>query len=161
MIPRDRFFYPNGFFFLLTTVFSRVFQRINTVIKIGLSGRAARSWLTFWLTFLQIQFSRKVFNLRASNFTWFLQGLCFHVMPCSFQLVPNFLEIGIFFIYFFSTNFCVYSITPKLFKVFGWTFIGMEIQMIRHAAHKWHNSSLLTFLVISLCIFLQFFVYAL
>ena len=30
--------------------------------------------------------------------TWFFQGLCFHVMPCSFQLVPNFLEIGIFFI---------------------------------------------------------------
>ena len=39
-------------------------------------------------------------------------------MPCSFQLVPNvlvknaFLEIGIF-LYFFFTNFCVYSITPK------------------------------------------------
>ena len=32
--------------------------------------------------------------------------------------------------------------------------------MIRHSAHKWHNSSLLTFLVISLCIFSQIFVYA-
>ena len=61
--------------------------------------------------------------------TCFLQGLCFYVMPCSFQLVPNvsvkmhFLEIGIF-IYLFFHKF-VYSITPKLFKVFGWTFIGM------------------------------------
>ena len=26
---------------------------------------------------------------------------------------------------FFFTNFCVYSITPKLFKEFGWTLIGM------------------------------------
>ena len=30
-------------------------------------GRAAHSWLMFWLTFLQIRFSGKVFNLRASN----------------------------------------------------------------------------------------------
>ena len=29
--------------------------------------------------------------------TWFLQGLCFHVMPCSFQLVPNFLVKNAFF----------------------------------------------------------------
>ena len=33
--------------------------------------------------------------------------------------------------------------------------------MIRHAAHKWHNSSLLSFLLISLSIFSQIFVYAL
>ena len=32
-------------------------------------GRAVRSWLTFRLTFLQIRFSHKVFNLRSSNFT--------------------------------------------------------------------------------------------
>ena len=31
--------------------------------------RAAHSWLTFCLTFLQIQFSYKVFNLRSSTFT--------------------------------------------------------------------------------------------
>ena len=49
--------------------------------------------------------------------TWFLQGLCFHKVPCSFQLVPNclvknaFFEIGIFFIFFFFTNFFVYSKT--------------------------------------------------
>ena len=80
----------------------------------------------------------------------------------SFQLVFNFLvKIRYFFYNYFFTNFFVYSITPKLFKVFGWTFLGMLIQMIRHAAHKWHNSSLLTFLVISLCIFSQNFVYAL
>ena len=29
--------------------------------------------------------------------TWFLQGLCFHVMPCSFQLVSNFLLKNAFF----------------------------------------------------------------
>ena len=63
-----------------------------------------------------------------------------------------FFGVGIFYIYFF-TNLCVYSITQKLFKVFGWIFIGMQIQMRRHVAHKWHNSSLFTFLVISLCIF--------
>ena len=39
--------------------------------------------------------------------TWFLQGLCFHVIPCSFQWVPNFLvkmhflEMGIFLYLFF------------------------------------------------------------
>ena len=63
--------------------------------------------------------------------------------------------------YFFFTNFCVYSITPKTIKVFGWILIGIKIQVIRHAAHKWLNSSLLTFLVISLRIFSQMFVYAL
>ena len=45
--------------------------------------------------------------LSNSIFSQFLQGLCFHVMPCSFQLVPNFLvknaflEIGFFFFFFF------------------------------------------------------------
>ena len=64
--------------------------------------------------FLQI-IQPTFFNFR----TWFLQGLCFYVMPFSFQLVPNFLvkmhflEIGIFFIFIFFINFCVYSITPK------------------------------------------------
>ena len=42
----------------------------NLVTKIGLPGRAARSWLTFWTTFLQILFSRNVFNFCASNFTY-------------------------------------------------------------------------------------------
>ena len=90
----------------LIMVFSRVFRRKNPVIKIGLSGRRARSWLTFWLTFLQIRFSSKVFNLRASNFTPDFFRVCFHVMPCSFQLVPMFLvknailEIGIICIFF-------------------------------------------------------------
>ena len=41
---------------------------------------------------------------------WFLQGLCFHMMPCSFQLVPNFLVKKAFFgdryfiILFFSVH---------------------------------------------------------
>ena len=56
-------------FSTMSTVFSRVFRRKNPDIIKGLSGRAARSWLTFWLPFLQIAFSRKVFNLRASNST--------------------------------------------------------------------------------------------
>ena len=52
------------------------------------------------------------------------------MMPCSFQSVPNFFVENAFFgdryfFNFFSTNFCVYSITPKLFEVSGWTFIGM------------------------------------
>ena len=29
--------------------------------------------------------------------TWFLQGLCFHKMPCSFRLVPNFFVKNAFF----------------------------------------------------------------
>ena len=29
--------------------------------------------------------------------TCFFQGLCFHVMPCSFQLVPNFFMKNAFF----------------------------------------------------------------
>ena len=54
--------------------------------------------------------------------TWFLQGLYLHVMPCSFQLVPNFLVKNAFFgdryfFYIFFTNFCAYSITPKLFNI--------------------------------------------
>ena len=42
--------------------------------------------------------------------TCFFQGLCFHVMPCSFQLVPNFLVKNAFFgdryfYIYFITNF--------------------------------------------------------
>ena len=106
-------------------VFSRIFRRKNPAIKIGLSGQAAHSWLTFWLTFLQIRFSRKEINLRASNFTHgFLRVSAFiwcHVLFSWFPIFGwkmHFLEIGIFFFFFF-TNFCIYS------KVFGWTFIGM------------------------------------
>ena len=52
------------------------------------------------------------------------------LLSCFLQLDSNlfgenaFYGDRYFYIYFF-TNFCVYSITPKLFKVFGWTFIGM------------------------------------
>ena len=62
--------------------------------------------------------------------TWFLQGLCFYVMPCSFQMVPKFLVINAFFgdryfyIYFLHKFLCIFY-NPKLFKVFGWTFIGI------------------------------------
>ena len=50
--------------------------------------------------------------------TCFLQGLCFYVMPCSFQLVPNVLVKNAFlgdgyFLYLFFPHFCVYSIAPK------------------------------------------------
>ena len=64
-----------------------------------MSGWACGAFLVnVWVNFWQIQFSRKVFNLRSLNFTqWFLQGLCFHVMPCSFQLVPNVLVKNAFF----------------------------------------------------------------
>ena len=79
-------------------VFSRVFRRKNPVINLVLSGQAAWSWLTFWLTFLQIQFFWQSTQPTFFNFhTWFLQSLCFHVMPCSFQLVPNFLVKNAFF----------------------------------------------------------------
>ena len=60
--------------------------------------------------------------------TWFLQGLCFHKVPCSFQLVPNCLVKNAFFgdRYFFYIFFSQISVyIPKQFKEFGWTFIGM------------------------------------
>ena len=81
-------------------------------------GRAAPSRFTFWLTVLQIRFSRKVVNLRASNFTHAFFRVSAFVMPCSLQLVSNFwvinafLEIGIFF--FFFSQISVYL--PKLQK---------------------------------------------
>ena len=116
----------------MVCLFSRVFQRKNLVIKIGLSGRVGGSFLVNVLVnlFADSIFTQSIQPACFKFHTWFLQGLCFHVMPCSFQLVPNllvkmqFLEIGIFLNFFF-TNFCVYSITPKLFKVFGWPFIGI------------------------------------
>ena len=46
--------------------------------------------------------------------TWFLQGLCFYVMPCSLQFVSNFLvknaflEIGIFLYLFFHKFLCIF-----------------------------------------------------
>ena len=61
--------------FLLSADFSWVFRRKHLVIEIGLSGRvpggrAGGTYLVnIWLTFWQIQFSHKAFNLRASNFT--------------------------------------------------------------------------------------------
>ena len=42
--------------------------------------------------------------------TWFLQGLCFHVMPCSFQLVTNFLVKNAFFRDFFIFIFSQISV---------------------------------------------------
>ena len=94
-------------YWALYPFFSRVFRRKSPVIKIGLSGRTARSWLTFWLTFLQIEFFRKVFNLCASNFTHgFFRVSAFmwcHVLFSWFPIFGwkmHFLEIGIFYIFF-------------------------------------------------------------
>ena len=109
-------------------IFSRVFRRKNPVIKIGLSRPAGGAFLVS--LFADSIFLQSVQPACFKFHTWFLQGLCFHVMPCSFQLVPSFLVKNAFFgdryfLYFFFTNFCVYSIIPKLFKVFRWTFIEM------------------------------------
>ena len=62
--------------------------------------------------------------------TWFFQGLCFYVMSCSFQLVPNVLVKNAFFgdryfLYLFFRKFLCLFHNSKLFKVFGWTFMGM------------------------------------
>ena len=35
-------------------------------------------------------FSQSIQPAFFKFYAWFLQGLCFHVMPCSFQLVPIF-----------------------------------------------------------------------
>ena len=46
--------------------------------------------------------------------TWYLQGLCFYVMPCSFQLVSNFLVKNafywrkVFFIIILSQFLCIF-----------------------------------------------------
>ena len=124
-------FNDNNKIFLIY-IFSRVFRRKIRAIKKGLSGRAAGEFLVNVLVnlFADLIFSQSIQPAFFKFQTWLLQGLCFQVMPCSFQLVPNFLvkmhflEIGIF-LYLFFTNFCVYSITPKLFKVFGWNLMGM------------------------------------
>ena len=47
--------------------------------------------------------------------TWFLQGLCFHKVPCSFQLVPNCLVKNAlfgeryFFNIFFHKFLCIFQ----------------------------------------------------
>ena len=62
--------------------------------------------------------------------TWFYSGSLLSWDAMVFSVGSQFFVekcifwTKLFYIYFF-TNFCVYSITPKLFKVFGWTFIGM------------------------------------
>ena len=59
-------------------------------------------------------FSQSIQPAILNFHTWFLEGLCFHVMPCSFQFVPNFLvknaflEIGIFLYLFFHKFLCIF-----------------------------------------------------
>ena len=48
----------------------------------------------------------------------------FFSVGSQFLGVNSFLELVFFYIYFF-TSFCVYTMTPKLFSVFEWTFIGL------------------------------------
>ena len=114
---------------LVPSILAVFFKEKNLVIKIGLSGRAFLVNVLVNLSADSI-FSQSIQPACFKFHTWFLKGLCFHVMPCSFQLVSNFLVKNAFFgdryfFYIFFTNFCVYSITPKLFKVFGCTLIGM------------------------------------
>ena len=72
-------------------------------------GRRAGGWVVspFSVNVLFNLFADSIFlqSIQPTFFnfhTWFLQGLYFYVMPCSLQLVPNFLvknaffEIGIF-----------------------------------------------------------------
>ena len=70
----------------------------------GLSaGRwAGRQWAQSLLTFCFNLFADSIFlqSIQPTFFnfhTWFFQGPCFHVLPCSFQLVPNFLVKNAFF----------------------------------------------------------------
>ena len=74
----------------------------------------AHSWLRFRLTFWQIRFSRKVFNLRSSNFT-----NAFFRVSQQLSCGAMFFSVGsqffvkcifwrkVFFLYLFFTNFCV------------------------------------------------------
>ena len=87
---------PNRLHILFLAVF---FLRKNLVITLVLSGRAGGAFL---VNFLINLFADSIFsqNIQPAFFkfhTWFLQGLCFHVMPCSFQLVPNFFVKNAFF----------------------------------------------------------------
>ena len=57
------------------------FEGKNLVYKLVISGRAAGGGraggallVNVWLKFLQIRFSRKVFNLHSSNFTHVFSG---------------------------------------------------------------------------------------
>ena len=78
-------------------------------------GRAALSWLTFWLIFLQIRFSRKVFNLRASNF---IHGFSGSLRSCDAKIFSfgsqlfgenAFFGDRYFYIYFFFHKFlCIF-----------------------------------------------------
>ena len=73
------------------------------------SGRAGNAFLVNVLANLLADsiFSQSIQPAFFKFHTWFLQGLCFHVMTCSFQLVPNFLvkmhflEKVFFYIIFF------------------------------------------------------------
>ena len=77
-------------------------------------GQAARSWFNVLVNlFSDSIFSQSIQPAFFKFHTWFLQGHCFHVMPCFFQLVSNFLvkmhflEIGIFFYLFFHKFLCM------------------------------------------------------
>ena len=89
-------------------------------------------------------------------------------MPCSFQLVPNFLVKNAFFgdryfFYFFFHNFICIFHNSKIIQGI-WMELYRDVDpddQARCGIHKWYNSTLLTYLVIYLCIFSQIFVYAL
>ena len=73
-----------------------------------LSGRAAGG--AFLVNVLVNLFSDSIFSQSIQPAcikfkTWFFQGLCFNVMPCSFQLVPNFLVKNA---YFGDRYFCIF-----------------------------------------------------
>ena len=62
-------------------------------------------------------------GIQPAFFTFHTCDAMFFSVGSHFFLVKNaFFGDGYFFIFIFFTNFCVYSITPKLFEVFGWTF---------------------------------------
>ena len=97
-------------------LFSRVFQRKNPVIKIGLSGWAGGAFLVNILVNL---FCR--FNFLAKYSTCVLQ--ISHMVSSGSLLSCDamFFSVGSQFFgenAYFPTHFCVCSITPKLFKVF-------------------------------------------
>ena len=71
-----------------------------------LSGRASGALLVNILVnlFADSIFSQSIQPVCFKFHTWFLPGLCFHVKPCSFQLVPNFLVKNAFFFQLFSND---------------------------------------------------------
>ena len=65
-----------------------------------------------------------------------------------------------YFFFFFHKFLCIFHNSKTIQGI--WMDLYRDVDPDDQApAHMWHNSSLLTFLVISLCIFSQIFVYAL